>query len=325
MLTNPLRLGTRGSQLALTQSRWVADRIEAAIPGQRVSLVVIGTSGDSDQERPLSEIGGVGLFTREVDRALLAGEVDLAVHSLKDLPTLLEPGVCLNAVPVREDARDVLIGRDGVATTLSSLPAGSVVGTGSLRRAALVRATRGDLDVVSIRGNVDTRIRQVDERRFAATLLAAAGVRRMGWSHRISEVLDLGGWLPAPGQGALAVVVREEEREKHAVWGRALDHPETRSAVAAERSVLHALKAGCQLPVGALGIVVGDALRLRALVVSPDGRQLVRAEGTGRADDPRALGEHVATLLEARGAAEILAQVQSDRNPLVSREGKWQG
>jgi len=322
---NPLRLGTRGSPLAMTQSRWVADRIEAALPAQRVDLVVIGTAGDADQERPLSEIGGIGLFTREVDRALLAGEVDLAVHSLKDLPTLLDPGISLLAIPVREDARDVLVGLDGAPTTLSSLPTGSVVGTGSLRRAALVRATRKDLEVASIRGNLDTRIRLVDEGRFSATLLAAAGVRRMGWSHRISEVLDLGGWLPAPGQGALAVVVRQDEQERHAVWGRALNDRATRSAVAAERAVLHALEAGCQLPVGALGIAVGNALRLRALVVSPDGRQLVRAEGTGSVDDPRSLGDRVAALLEMRGGRDVLSQVRSGGIPLAKRDGQWQG
>lgn len=324
MLPNPLRLGTRGSQLAMTQSRWVADRIEAALPGQRVSLVVVRTTGDHDQVRPLSEIGGVGLFTRELDRALLEDEVDLCVHSLKDLPTILDPEIALVAVPVREDARDILVGPEGTLTTLNAMPPGSTVGTGSMRRAALVKATRRDLKVSSIRGNLDTRIRQVDDGSFSATLLAAAGVRRMGWSHRISEVLDLGGWLPAPGQGALAVVVRQADRKSHATWSEVLDDGATRSAVAAERAVLHALEAGCQLPVGALGVCVGAALRLRALVVSPDGRQLVRADGTGLASDPRGLGERVAGQLKARGAGEILAGLAVGVRE-GERRGVWQG
>jgi hydroxymethylbilane synthase len=308
----------------MTQSRWVADRIEKALPGQRVSLVVVRTSGDRDSLSPLSEIGGMGVFTRELDRALLAGEVDLCVHSLKDLPTVLDPGIALVAVPVREDTRDILVGREGTTSTLATLPRGSVVGTGSMRRAALVRATRRDLEVAAIRGNLDTRIRQVDDGSFAATILAAAGLRRMGWSHRISEVLDLGGWLPAPGQGALAVVVREENREAHASWTSVIDHPGTRSAVAAERAVLHVLEAGCQLPVGALGVSVRGALRLRALVVSPDGRQLVRAEGTGLASEPWELAERVARQLESRGAREILAELYAGmRKP--EREGVWQG
>lgn len=304
----PLRLGTRGSRLALTQSRWVADRIEATT-GRRVELVVVRTTGDIDQTRPLVEIGGQGVFTRALDDALLEGSVDLAVHSLKDLPTRFTHGVELAAVPEREDPRDVLIGRSGASVTLDGLPAGARLGTGSLRRQALARAFRPDLDVHPIRGNLDTRIELVDSGAQDAIVLAAAGVRRMGWSARVSEALDLGGWLPAPGQGALAVVVRGDALERHAVWATALDHLPTRAAVEAERAVLHALNAGCQLPVGALGLAYGGGLRLRALVASPDGRQLVRADATGDVNNPEALGFEVARKLRDRGADRILKDV----------------
>jgi hydroxymethylbilane synthase len=307
----PLRLGTRGSRLALTQSRWVADRIEAAT-GRAVELVIIRSAGDLDATSPLAEIGGQGVFTRALDDALLGGEVDLAVHSLKDLPTRFTPGIELAAVPEREDARDVLIGPEGIPLTLETLPKGARLGTGSLRRQALALAFRPDLDVRPIRGNLDTRIGLVDAGEQAAIVLAAAGVRRMGWAKRVSEALDLGGWLPAPGQGALAVVIRSETRGLHAVWATALDHPPTRAAVEAERAVLHALEAGCQLPVGALGLAFGSGLRLRAVVVSPDGRQLVRADASGDLKNPEALGFEVARKLRARGADRVLAGL---RNP----------
>jgi hydroxymethylbilane synthase len=306
--TTPIRLGTRGSLLAVTQSGWVARRIELAT-GSPVELVRIRTRGDEEQDRPLSEIGGQGLFTKELDRALLDGEVDLAVHSLKDLPTAFVEGLALAAVPEREDPRDALIGPQGRITTLRGLPRGARLGTSSLRRRALALAFRPDLDVEPIRGNLDTRIGHVDAGRFDATLLAAAGIRRLGWGARISEALDPGAWLPAPGQGALAIVVRTDTLDAHATWIRALDDPPTRSAVAAERAILHALQAGCQLPVAALGLAFGGGLRLRAIVASTDGRHLVRSEATGRSDDAVALGHRVAADLRARGADEILQRL----------------
>ncbi|MEX2529656.1 MAG: hydroxymethylbilane synthase [Gemmatimonadota bacterium] len=300
-----LRLGTRGSLLARTQSAAVASALERA-SGRPVELVEIRTRGDRIQNRPLVEIGGMGLFTREVDEALLDGEVDFAVHSLKDLPTVLPEGIMLGAVPEREDPRDVLVLPAGAEGGLDDLPGGARVGTGSQRRRALALAHRPDLEVRGIRGNLDTRIGKVDAGEYAAILLAAAGLRRMGWTRRASQHLDAASWLPAPGQGALAVVARRSDEATLALL-RLLDHPPSRSATEAERTILHALGAGCQLPVGALGLPFGGGMRLRAMVASPDGRRMIRASATGAQDDARALGERVAAELISMGAESILA------------------
>ena len=307
---HPIRLGTRGSLLATTQSRWVADRIRAA-SGREVELVTIRTTGDVILDRPLSEVGGQGLFTRELDTALLEERVDIAVHSLKDLPTVFPEGVLLVAVPEREDPRDVLIGPEGVPLTLAELPEGARVGTGSLRRQALARAHRPGVRVQGLRGNLDTRLETVDRGELDGIFLAAAGVRRLGWGHRISEALDPAAWPPAPGQGALAVVAREGDVESTRGWAWELNHLPTTAAVSAERTLLHALEAGCQLPVGALGLPFDGRLRLRAMVADPDGRRVVRAEATGNMDAPEELGRQVAEVLLARGADRILSDVRA--------------
>ncbi len=306
-----LRLGTRGSRLAMTQSEWVARRVRART-GHPVELVSVSTHGDLTPDRPLTEIGGRGIFTREVDEALLAGEVDFAVHSLKDLPTRLVEGLELAAIPERADSRDVVIGPRDAPTSLSSLPEGARVGTGSLRRKALLRALRDDLRVDDIRGNLDTRVQAVDDGRYDAVILAAAGFLRLGWTERIHEYLDPAGWLPAPAQGALAVITRRDDADMRALLG-VLDHAPSRAAVGAERAVLHALNAGCQLPVGALGLPYGDGMRLRALVASPDGRRVVRTDDTGTEQAPEALGEAVAARLLEMGAARILDRVDQGR------------
>lgn len=308
-----LKLGTRGSLLAVTQSRWVASRIEKA-GGDHVELVEIRTSGDRIQDRPLYEVGGKGLFTRELDRALLDGEIDLAVHSLKDVPAQLPEGLAIGAIPERADPRDVLIGPEESGITLATLPEGARVGTSSLRRLALLRGTRPDLEGTSMRGNLDTRVRKVDRGEVEAIVVAAAGVHRLGWAQRISEYLDPGSWLPAPGQGALAVVVRAEDVHG-APWLRSLDHLPSRAAGTAERALLEVLDAGCRLPVAALGLPFGGGLRLRGLVAHPEEARAVRAEGTGAQDDPVALGRSVAETLLARGADLLL-------NDLREEEGK---
>jgi len=305
-----LRLGTRGSLLARTQSGHVAAELERA-SGRPVRLVPIVTVGDQRLDRPLSEIGGKGLFTQELDDALLAGEIDLAVHSMKDLPTEFDPRLAVVCIPPREDSRDVLIGPAGSPpVALAALPAGARVGTSSLRRRALVLAFRPDLVVESLRGNLDTRIRKVDEGVADAIVVAAAGVRRLGLTGRIHESLDGGVWLSAPAQGALAVVARTDDAATRAALAP-LHHRTTEVAVRAERALLHHVEGGCQVPVGAHALPFGDRLRLRGVVASTDGRRLVTAEATGDAADPEELGVRVARALLARGGDSILSEVRA--------------
>lgn len=303
-----LRLGTRGSILARTQSGHVKGAVEEAARDVRVEIQVVETTGDRYPDRPLPEIGAKGLFTRELDRALLDGELDLAVHSLKDLPTDLPEGLEVVAVPERVDPRDVLIGPEGDDVTLSGLLPGARVGTGSLRRQALARAFRDDLEVEGVRGNLDTRIGKVDEGDYDAIVVAAAGVVRLGLEDRVGEWLERTAWLPAPGQGALAVVGRADDEETRGIL-EPLNHPPTRSSVRAERTVLEELGGGCQVPIAALGLPFDGGLRLWALVASPDGRRLVRSDRTGRASDPAALGREVAGILRNRGALDILGSI----------------
>ena len=304
-----LRLGTRGSLLALAQSRWVAGEL-GANGGPEISLEVIKTLGDQHLDQPLHEISGKGVFTRELDEALLGERVQLVVHSLKDLPTELPEGLCIAATPARVDPRDVLVGPEGEHTTLASLKEGAVVGTSSLRRVALLQAFRRDVTPRTIRGNVDTRLRKLDEGQFDAIILAAAGLTRLGLARRVSEWLERTSWLPAPGQGALAIVTRSEDAETRELVG-ALNDPDSLAAVSAERTFLEALGGGCQVPIGALGIPYDEKLRLWGLVASPDGRRLVRGDLTGSLADPQALGHTLAAQLQERGAVEILAELDA--------------
>ncbi|MGD2070320.1 MAG: hydroxymethylbilane synthase [Gemmatimonadota bacterium] len=304
----PLRLGTRGSTLALTQSRQVARAVEEA-SGILVELEVITTRGDREQSRPLPEIGGKGLFTAELDRALLEGDVDFAVHSLKDLPTDQPTELTLACVPEREDPRDVLVGPTGGTIALDALPRGAVLGTSSLRRKALALAFRPDLDVRPVRGNLDTRLDKVDAGVYDALVLAAAGIRRLGREERIGEWLERTAWLPAPGQGALAVVARSRDDETLRAL-EPLHDVASAAAVIAERAVLAALEGGCQVPIGATAIPYGHGLRLWGLVASPDGKRVVRDDVTGDLDDPEALGLMLADSLRTRGADDILSELR---------------
>ena len=304
-----LTLGTRGSLLALTQGEWVAAELEAH-GGPKVEIEVIRTVGDERLDQPIHEISGQGVFTRELDEALLSDRVQLAVHSLKDLPTALREGLCIAAMPGRVDPRDVLVGPEGSPTTLASLKKDAVVGTSSLRRVALLRAFRRDVTPRTIRGNVDTRLRKLDEGQFDAIILAAAGLTRLGLAGRASEWLERTSWLPAPGQGALAIVTRTEDAETRQFVG-ALNDPHSFAAVSAERTFLEALGGGCQVPIGALGIPYDEKLRLWGLVASPDGRRVVRGDLTGSLADPQALGQTLADLLQERGADTILADLHA--------------
>ncbi|MCI2238878.1 hydroxymethylbilane synthase [Paenibacillus sp. TRM 82003] len=318
-MTRPLRLGTRRSALATTQSGWVADALRAR--GADVELVEITTHGDVDRA-PLAVIGGTGVFVSALRDALLAGEVDLAVHSLKDLPTAAADGLALAAVPQREDPRDALVAADG--RTLAQLPAGARVGTGSPRRRALLLDARPDLDVVPVRGNVDTRLRMVSSGELDAVVLAAAGLARLGRLGEATELLDAQAFVPAPGQGALAVECRADDAEVLAVAG-ALDSPADRLAVLAERQLLAGLEAGCSAPVGAHAHLDGGELRLALAVQGPDG--LVRRDVTGAVADPgaaRALGQRTAVGLLAgplAGAADALEPLATPARPPAAAGG----
>jgi len=309
-VTSSLRLGTRRSALATTQSEWVAQRLRDL--GHAVELVEVTTEGDTSTAS-LSTLGGTGVFAAALRRALLAGEVDLAVHSLKDLPTTPEPGLVVAAVPVREDPRDVLVSAERV--TLGELPTGSVVGTGSPRRVAQLAALGLGLAFKDIRGNVDTRISMVRDGALDAVVLARAGLARLGRLDEAGEVLDPLQVLPAPGQGALAVECREDDDATIAVV-RGLEHADTRAAVTAERAVLAALEAGCSAPVGALAEVVegedGPELSLRAFVGAVDGSVDLRRSLVGPLDQPEALGRRLAAVLLEDGAGALTGPPAGD-------------
>lgn len=306
-MTPALRLGTRGSALAVAQSTQVADRLRAA--GVDVELVTVRTAGDASSA-PIAEIG-VGVFVSALREALVAGEVDVAVHSYKDLPTAPDPRLVLAAVPAREDPRDALVARDGLV--LGELPPGSVLGTGSPRRTAQLHALGLGLEVVPIRGNVDSRLRRVAEGRLDGVVVARAGLARLGRLGEATEVLDPLQVLPAPAQGALAVECRADDLDSEHLLSRVLDDAATRSAVTAERALLAAVEAGCNAPVGALADVVEDLddagrvvlrLSLRGVAAAPEGG-LVRASATGETTAAQRLGADVAAELLDLGAAGL--------------------
>ena len=305
----PIRIASRGSELALWQARAVERALLKATPAAAVEIQVIRTTGDRILDVPLARIGDKGLFTKEIDEALLHGLADLAVHSLKDVPTRLPQGLAIVAVTGREDPRDVLIRRDGGPGGLDSLPSGARVGTSSLRRRAQLRAARPDLDVLDLRGNLNTRLAKLDAGDYDAILLAAAGVLRLGWEARISAYLPADAWLPAVGQGALALVARADDADARAHVG-SLHDPAAFAVTAAERAFLHAVEGGCQIPIGALGTVEGDRLTLRGLVSDLDGEVVLRGEVTGSAADPPETGRRLAAELLDRGAGEILARLR---------------
>jgi hydroxymethylbilane synthase len=289
-------IGSRGSQLAL----WQANHIAACLRklGVETRLEIIKTAGDKITDVPLAQVGGKGLFTKEIEEALLAGSIDLAVHSLKDMPTGLPAGLTLAAIPEREDPRDALIGRP-----LNELGAGSRVGTSSLRRAAQLHALGRGLVTENLRGNVDTRLRKLDEGHYDAIVLAAAGLRRLGWAERIRELIDPGVMCPAAGQGALAIETRDDGGAGHEI-ARRLDDAATNVAVTAERSLLATLEGGCQVPIGAHARLDGDVLQLMAVVASPDGARVMRDRAEGR--DAVVLGRELGERMLAAGARDIL-------------------
>ena len=289
-------IGSRGSQLALWQARHIASCLQKL--GVETRLEIIKTTGDKITDVPLAQVGGKGLFTKEIEEALLAGAIDLAVHSLKDMPTGLPAGLTLAAIPEREDPRDALIGKP-----LAELSAGSRVGTSSLRRAAQLHALGRGLVTENLRGNVDTRLRKLDEGHYDAIVLAAAGLRRLGWGERIRQLIDVEVMCPAAGQGALAIETRDDGGAGHEI-ARKLDHAETNAAVTAERSLLATLEGGCQVPIGAHAKFDGGVLHLLAVVASPDGTRVMRDRAEGR--DALALGRELGERMLASGARDIL-------------------
>lgn len=300
-LAHVVRLGTRGSQLARWQADWVADQLREQ--GHNVETIEISTQGDRDQTSSLEAIGGTGVFTKELQRALLRGEIDLAVHSLKDLPTTPVEGLALAAIPAREVPYDVLVSH--VATSIDALPHGARVGTGSLRRRAQLARRRPDLRLEEVRGNVDTRLRKLDSGAFDALILAAAGLERLGLADRITQVLPPEVLLPAPGQGALGIECRSSDERTLSVVG-VLNHPETAACVTAERTLLAGVEGGCLAAIGAHATLQGSRLVLRAVVLSPDGTRQLEVEGEGDISGARSLGQGLAERLLAAGAAELL-------------------
>ena len=294
-----LVIASRGSQLALWQAHWVQQRL--ADLGCQSRIEIIKTTGDKITEVPLAQVGTKGLFTKEIEEALLEGRADLAVHSLKDLPTELPAGLMLTATPAREDPRDAIVGM-----RLADLPRGAKIGTSSLRRAAQLRKLRPGLRIEPVRGNLDTRLRKLDQGHYDAIVLAAAGLKRLGWESRIAEVLSPDIVCPAVGQGALAIETAGSPGSQVCAQ---LDHTPTRQAITAERALLGALGGGCQVPIGAYATVADGRLRLLGVVVSPDGAHLVRDQAEGSPADAERIGRELGQALLAVGADRILESV----------------
>jgi len=305
-MTNEMLIATRGSQLALIQSGWIRDRLLEVEPGLSIALEKIQTTGDKILDVPLAAIGGKGLFVKEIEEALLSGRAQLAVHSIKDMPVELPPGLHLAAIPRREDRRDALISRSGKG--LEGLAKGARVGTSSLRRKAQLLALRPDLETVSLRGNVETRIRKMDQGQVEAVILAAAGLKRLGLEERVSAYLDPEVMLPAVGQGALGLECRHDDQPTNDLVSRLTD-PVAWVEVTAERAFLARLEGGCQVPIACLARLSGLELEVEGLVADLDGRRLIRKGIKGPAEEAGRLGRELAEDVLASGAGEILAEV----------------
>lgn len=301
-----IRIGTRGSALALAQAGLVQQQLQARYPQCRVDLQIIKTTGDKIQDVPLAKIGGKGLFTKEIELAILAGEVDLGVHSMKDVPTEVPPGLVIGVTTAREDPRDAFISK--TYQRLADVPVGGRIGTGSLRRKAQLLHLRPDLEIIPLRGNVDTRLRKLVDEKLDAIILASAGLRRLGRAGEITDLLPPATMLPAIGQGALGLEFREDDREMRTLL-TFLDDPASRVAVAAERAFLARLEGGCQVPIAAYGQVQDGEVVLDGLIGDLTGRRLFREQVRGPISQATSLGQHLAERLLARGGAQILSEV----------------
>lgn len=314
----PIRIGTRGSNLALWQSRHVAALLEEAT-GRPAELTIIKTTGDKILDVPLAKIGDKGLFVKEIENALLADEVDIAVHSMKDMPTVLPEGCVISAALIRENPRDALILPGGAAAAkgrggreiLASLPEGARIGTSSLRRRSQLFHLRSDLDILDLRGNLDTRLRKLDEGEYDAIILAGAGVRRLGLADRITVEIPADIIMPAVGQGAIAIEIHESNTDAQAL-SAIIDHSPTHLAIRAERALMRQLEGGCQVPIGALAQLTEVGLEMRSIIASLDGQTVLRADGSGDPHDPEALGIQLAAQLVELGAGAILDDIRHE-------------
>ena len=308
MPSTVLRIGTRGSPLALAQARLLRQRLSAAhgLDDERVLLEVIRTTGDMIRDRPLTDAGGKGLFTKEIEEALARGAIDLAVHSAKDMPTELPAGLVIAAVLPREDPRDVFISRK--AKSLPELPRGAVVGTASLRRQALVKHLRSDLSVVTFRGNVETRLRKLEDGAVDATLLALAGLKRLGLDKQATALLPVDEFLPAVGQGIIAIEARADDARTRALLA-AIDHADTATALAVERAILAALDGSCRTPIAGHARVDAGQINFRGLIARPNGTEVLQCERRGSVADALALGADAGRELKARAGENFFAPV----------------
>jgi hydroxymethylbilane synthase len=303
-----VRIGSRGSPLALAQARLVAQEIASAhgVPADRIVIEVIRTTGDMIRDRPLAEVGGKGLFTKEIEEALLAGGIDLAVHSAKDMPTELPDRLAISAVLPREDARDVFIGRN--ASNLRSLPHGARVGTASLRRQALVKRARADLEVVTFRGNVETRLRKLEEGIVDATLLALAGLKRLRLEHAATEILSVDEFLPAVGQGIIAIETRKDDERTSALVAK-VNARDDAIALSAERAFLLVLDGSCRTPIAGHARIDHGRIDFRGMIAKPDGSECLFVVRTGAAADAAAIGADAGRELKSRAGADFFVQV----------------
>ncbi|MEE8540249.1 MAG: hydroxymethylbilane synthase [Desulfobacterales bacterium] len=304
-----IRIGTRGSKLALWQANWVKSALESVDPRLCVELVIIKTKGDKIRDVPLAEVGGKGLFVKEIETAILENRIDIAVHSLKDMPADIPAGLQIGAIPERENPADVLISKNG--QTLAELKPQACIGTSSLRRAAQLRFGRPDVCILPLRGNLDTRIRKLEAGEFDAVILAAAGVKRLGLENKITEYLDPDRMLPAVGQGALCIEIRSDDSENLQLIS-GLDHNSTRLAVSGERAFLNRLEGGCQVPIAAYGQVIHDRFILSGLVAEVDGSKQIKDSLTGSPADCEGIGIALAERLLDMGAAQILNKLTSN-------------
>ena len=312
-MKDQLIIGSRGPKLALWQAEWTKTRLAELHPETKVSIEIIKTSGDLQQREPLAVIGGKGVFTKELEEALLDHRIDLAVHSLKDLPTQLPDKLSIAAITEREDTRDALVLRESLTIeqpSIRTLPEGLVIGTSSMRRLSQVKFHRPDLIIKDIRGNVDTRLRKLDAGEYDLIILASAGLRRLGLKHRISAPIEIEDMLPAVGQGALGIETRSDDEETKNLLSP-LNHAETRAACTAERALLRALGGGCQLPIAGHAVVInGERLHLEGLVAEPSGAHLIRDSIEGTASDAERLGVELARRLLRGGADALLREIQ---------------